>query len=275
VALPVSGDLVRVYFSSRDSQNRSSIGFVELGLGDSGTVRRLSESPVLAPGERGAFDDSGVSLGWIVQDQGELLLYYVGWNLGVTVPFRNSIGLARSADGERFDRVSKAPVLDRSQQDPFSLSYPCVLHEGPGDWKMWYGSNLSWGPGHSDMVHVIKVARSSDGLRWSPGEGACLEANGPRESAFSRPCVLREGNLYRMWYSFRGSAYRIGYAESPDGMRWNRSDDVAGLGPSLSGWDSESVEYPFVFRHGGALFMFYNGNAYGRDGFGLAVLEES
>jgi predicted GH43/DUF377 family glycosyl hydrolase len=269
------GDQVRVYFSSRDSQKRSSIGFVELALGDPGKVLQLSESPVLAPGERGAFDDSGVSLGWIVPDRGALLLYYVGWNLGVTVPFRNSIGLARSADGERFDRVSKAPVLDRSEHDPFSLSYPCVLQDGADDWKMWYGSNVSWGPGHSDMVHVIKIARSTDGLHWNPGDGACLEASRPDESAFSRPCVLRDGDLYRMWYSFRGAVYRIGYAESTDGMHWNRSDDVAGLRPSLSGWDSESVEYPFVFRHGGTLFMVYNGNAYGRDGFGLAVLEES
>src|SRR5262249_8487467 len=178
-------------------------------------------------------------------------------------------------DGERFERFSRAPVLDRSEQDPFSLSYPCVLHESAGDWKMWYGSNLSWGPGHSDMVHLIKLARSTNGRRWTPGEEPCLEANGPDESAFSRPCVLREGRLYRMWYSYRGASYRIGYAESPDGVQWNRQDDAAGLEPSASGWDSESVEYPFVFRHRGTVFMIYNGNAYGRDGFGLAVLEGS
>jgi hypothetical protein len=33
------------------------------------------------------------------------------------------------------------------------------------------------------------------------------------------------------------------------------------------------IEYPFVFDHGGARYMLYNGNGYGRSGVGLAVLE--
>jgi hypothetical protein len=37
------------------------------------------------------------------------------------------------------------------------------------------------------------------------------------------------------------------------------------------GWDSEMIEYPFVFEHDGLRYMLYNGNGYGRSGFGLAV----
>jgi hypothetical protein len=76
-----------------------------------------------------------------------------------------------------------------------------------------------------------------------------------------------------MWYCYRGTTYRIGYAESRDGRSWERRDALAGLGVSESGWDDQSVAYPSVFEHDGALYMLYNGNGYGRTGFGIAVLE--
>jgi putative glycosyltransferase len=41
---------------------------------------------------------------------------------------------------------------------------------------------------------------------------------------------------------------------------------------SLIGWDSEMIEYPFVFDHAGERYMLYNGNGYGKSGFGLAIL---
>ena len=76
-----------------------------------------------------------------------------------------------------------------------------------------------------------------------------------------------------MWYSHRGETYRIGYAESEDGLAWQRKDEEAGPDVSGAGWDSEMVEYPFVFDHEGERYMLYNGNGYGKTGVGLAVLD--
>jgi hypothetical protein len=78
-----------------------------------------------------------------------------------------------------------------------------------------------------------------------------------------------------MWFSYRsgnGQAYRIGYAMSSDGRNWELALEDAGIDVSTSGWDSEMIEYPFVFDHKGQRYMMYNGNDYGRTGFGLAVL---
>lgn len=261
----------RVLFSTRDRLNRASIGWVEIDWRRPFEVLRVSDRPLLAPGPPGAFDDSGVSLACLVTAGATRLLYYTGWNLGVTVPWRNSIGLAVSHDGWAFERYSPAPVLDRNRVDPFSLSYPFVL---PGaEWRMWYGSNLRWGPEQRDMDHVIKYAVGRGPGEWRPTGEVCVGIEAAGEYAFSRPCVVRDGAVWRMWYSYRGEAYRIGYAESTDGVRWIRRDPAAGIAPSDRGWDAESVEYPYVFDHDGARYMLYNGNRYGRTGFGLAVLE--
>jgi hypothetical protein len=272
VAWEVGEQRVRVYFSARDRANRASIGWVEIDLRDPLRVLAVSPEPVLSHGPTGAFDDSGVSLACMLAGGDRILLYYTGWNLGVTVPWRNSIGLAVSGDGERFERVSPAPVLDRNRVDPFSLSYPFVMRGSEG-WRMWYGSNLRWGAEQQEMDHVIKSATCDAPDRWTPSGRICIDLRRPEEYALSRPCVVVDGALWRMWYSYRGAAYRIGYAESADGERWTRKDDLAGIEPSAGGWDSESVEYPWVFDAGGARYMLYNGNRYGLTGFGLAILE--
>jgi hypothetical protein len=78
-----------------------------------------------------------------------------------------------------------------------------------------------------------------------------------------------------MWYSIRfGKTYRIGYAESTDGVDWQRKDNQVGIDVSDAGWDSEMIEYPCVFDHAGERYMLYNGNGFGKTGFGLAILEQ-
>ena len=83
-----------------------------------------------------------------------------------------------------------------------------------------------------------------------------------------------------MWFSYRfnlgyrekNRGYRIGYAYSEDLHNWTRKDEFAGIDMSEDGWDSESISYPFVFRLDGKVYMLYQGNEIGKNGFGLAQL---
>jgi hypothetical protein len=272
VAEHLYDDVFRLYFSCRDEHSRSHIAFVDVELKPPFKILSVAERPLLAPGEIGTFDDSGVSLSCINLIKGKKYLYYLGWNLGVTVPWRNSIGLAVYDETTKtFQRYSKAPLLDRNDVDPYSISYPFVFEDGL--YRMWYGSNLSWGKEQKDMAHLIKYAESPDALQWKREGVIALHFKSDDEYAMSRPCVLKEDGIYKMWYSYRGESYRIGYAESGDGVAWERKDDEVGIDVSRTGWDSEMVEYPFVFDHGGERYMLYNGNGYGKTGIGLAVLD--
>lgn len=275
VAEPRGGNELRVYFSCRDKDNRAHIAFLDIAVnGDKIDVVRVADEPVLAPGPRGTFDDSGTSMACLVCNGDRTLLYYLGWNLGVTVPWRNSIGLAvrTGADGA-FTRVSPAPIVDRSAEDPFTLSYPCVLKNGD-TWRMWYGSNLSWGETERDMNHVIKYAESDDGIHWRRDGAVALGFHAPDEFAICRPWVVPERRGYRMWFCHRGAAYRIGTAESMDGITWRHSADPPFPDVSITGWDSEMVCYPSLCEHQGRRYLFYNGNRYGLTGFGVAVEDE-
>jgi hypothetical protein len=263
----------RVYFSSRDPRGRSHIGWGTFSLDSPICLENLSAAPVLSPGSRGTFDDAGVTSACLVRRGGRRFLYYTGWSLGSSVPFYLNVGLAVSEGEGAFQRTSQAPLLDRCAVDPYLTASPWVLVED-SLWRMWYVSGTAWEviDGHPRHRYHIKYAESSDGCRWARKGTVCIDYVGD-EYAFGRPCVIRDSAMgrYRMWYSVRGASYRLGYAESSDGIVWQRHDDRAGLAASCEGWDSEMIAYPVVFPHRNTLRMLYNGNGYGRTGIGLAV----
>ena len=274
VAERVDGDLYRIYFSTRDERNRSSIGFIEIDITQPLSVLRESEAPILSPGDLAMFDDSGASIGCIVPVGSKRYLYYMGWHLTVTVPWQNAIGLAVSdTPGGSFARYSRFPVAALNEIDPYTISYPWVAIEN-GKFRMWYGSNIAWGAKKEDMRHLIKYAESDDGIRWTSGNTVAIDFSGPEEYAICKPCVRKDDGLYRMWFCARGKAYRIYYAESSDGISWHRTAEPD-MEVSDSGWDSEMVEYPFVFDHEGHRYMLYAGNDFGKTGFGIARLDKA
>ncbi len=273
VAESLGGNLFRIYFGSRDRQNRSHIAHVIVELTETMRVLELASQPDLSPGELGTFDESGTSMGSLVQHNQTTYLYYMGWNLCLTVPWRNSIGLAiRTDPNGSFRRYAVGPILDRSPSDPFTLSYPFTMKDG-ARWRMYYGSHLTTGRTTSDFTHAIKYAESADGISWTREGHVAVDLLPPAETMVCRPCVIKRGGTYHMWYSARsaGSHYTLGYAFSADGRCWDRHPSGKTLSPSGSGWDAETIAYPFVFEHQGRLHLLYNGDGYGRTGFGLAV----
>ena len=271
----VEGDVYRVYYSGRDENNRSLIGFFHIDLTAPDKVFNLAESPALGLGQLGCFDDNGVTPASVVTDGDRKRIYYIGWKPRSTTRMSLTPGVAESRDGGiTFTRLSRAPILKPTDREPFLiLTAPFVLKDND-EWRMWYVSGVEWV--HPDLPRYnIKYARSTDGVEWEQTGRVCIDFVSNQENSLARPFVMKDGDLYRMWYSYkRGETpYRIGYAELGDGLEWVRKDDEAGIDVSPEGWDSEMVEYANVIQHKDRKYMFYNGNGYGLGGIGLAVEE--
>ncbi len=274
VPLQLEGTHYRVYFASRDVQNRSHVGWFDIDLEDPTAVLAVAEEPVLVPGPLGHFDDHGIYAASVVRDADVIHLYTIGWNPGVPDPlFYASIGHAVSRDGgETFTKSGSAPMLARSEHDPCLVTSPFVVKE-EDRWRMYYVSGYRWDEDDSGLHsnYHIKYAESQDGTTWKRDGRVCLDTIGD-ERNIGRTCVVHGPDGWEAWYSFtRAGQYRIGVAFSDDGLTWQRRDDLAGVSPSGEPWDSEAQAYPYVISHGTQRFMFYNGNSFGRDGVGLAI----
>ncbi len=143
---------------------------------------------------------------------------------------------------------------------------------------MWYASGIRlWRSenGRLKSLYDIKTALSDDGISWCK-TGLTAISLGDRDSNIARPSVRISEGWYEAWYPFvslETRQYRIGYARSADGLVFERQDDQAGITVSMSGWDGEAVTYPLVFQHERRDYMLYNGNGFGKTGFGIAVRE--
>lgn len=274
--LPLGGSMVRVYYASLDEEKIGRMGYVELDVLRPDKILFETAEPCLDVGAPGTFDDCGVNPSCLVERDGTLSMYYIGWQRSERVPYVLFAGLARSADGRIYDRVQQTPVLERTPEEPFLRSATCILPYG-GGLRVWYVSATNWTivNGSQYPEYVIRTATSKDGLSWGAGT-PCFAHEGGHEFGFGRPWVMRDEDGFRMWYSIRSrnAPYRIGYAESADGISWVRKDSEAGIEASPDGWDSGMICYSCVVDVAGARYMFYNGNRHGASGFGLAVLSE-
>ena len=276
-ALPVidslGNDRFRLYVSLRDEQGRARIGRTTLTMAESPGLEPLDPEPVVDLGPLGAFDDGGVTTSCLVTTGRTRLLYYTGWTRGVTVPFYLAAGVVASEGDGPFERISAAPLLDRTPVDPYLTASPFVMVD-EWRWRMWYVSATEWRQHGSAPRHYynIRYGESRNGLTWKREGTICVDYGSLQEYAFGRPWVLRDRDGYHMWFAVRGDRYHIGYAHSSDGVRWTRRDEL-GLSASGDDWESEMVEYPCVFDWNGRRYMLYNGNDYGRTGVGIAVLD--
>ena len=286
----VFDDFVRIYFSTRavDPRNGkylSHVAFVDMqkNLHD---VIRVSDQTVIPLGALGCFDEHGIFPMSVMRHANAVYGYTCGWNRRVSVSVDTAIGLAISHDdGLTFRRIGDGPVLAAS------LHEPCLVGDGfvkviSGEFHMWYIFGTGWkrfaADAPPDRTYKIGHAKSSDGISWVKEEARQIVTDklGSDESQ-ALPTVVEIAGRYHMFFCYRqsfdfrtghGRGYRIGHAWSDDLLVWTRNDDHPSLSGTPGEWDADMQCYPNVFECDGKVYLLYNGNEFGRYGFGLAEL---
>ena len=283
-------DFVRIYFSTRavdrNGKFLSHIAFVDMrkNLRD---IIRVADQTVIPLGNLGCFDEHGIFPMNVLRVGDAVYGYTCGWNRRVSVSVDTAIGLAISRDqGLTFQRVGDGPVLAASLHEPCLVGDGFVRYAG-GTFHMWYIFGRGWktySPGSApDRTYKIGHAVSNDGIAWVKEEARQIITDrlGPDESQ-ALPTVIEVDGRLHMFFCYRHSSdfrdnkergYRIGHAWSDDHLNWTRDDDQPQLHGTPGEWDSNMQCYPNAFACDGKVYLLYNGNQFGRLGFGLAVLE--
>ena len=278
---------VRVYFSCRPKRDEnkqyvSYTSFLDLDKNNLKTIIRIADSPILDLGKLGTFDEFGIYPTCINFFNNKYYLYYAGWTRRVSTTHDVSIGLAMSNDGKRFKRISDGPIITSSINDPYQVSGPKVRIYND-IFYMFYIAGEKWikdRSGVAETIYKIKLAISKDGINWEKYSKQPIKSVLEEDECQAGPDVFYYRGLYHMYFSYRYGldfrnnkrGYRIGYAWSKNLIDWNRDDKKVGIYLSQSGWDSSDMHYPHIFKLNQRHYMLYNGNNFGRNGFGLAVL---
>ena len=285
-------DFVRIYFSTRQMDKStgkfiSHISFVDFDKQFQNIIH-IADKTVIETGELGTFDEHGIFPVNVLRHKGKIFAYTCGWSRRVSVSVETSTGLAFSDDnGMTFKKAGPGPVLTASQYEPMLVgdSFVKVFNNS---FHMWYIYGIKWikADGNEPPARVYKIAHavSADGVNWVKEGGKPIIADRLNENECQAlPTVIKIGNRYHMYFCFREAtdfrkntarSYRLGYAWSDDLQNWTRDDAQAGIEISASGWDSEMMCYPHLFECNGKVYLLYNGNEFGRYGFGIAELEK-
>ena len=250
-------------------------------------VIRVSEKTVIPLGGLGCFDEHGIFPMSVMRHGDAIYAYTCGWNRRVSVSVDTAIGLAISLDdGLTFQRIGDGPVLAAS------LHEPCLVGDGfvkvvGGVFHMWYIFGTGWkkfsDDAPPDRTYKIGHAVSNDGINWRKEEGRQIITDllGEDESQ-ALPTVIEINGRHHLFFCYRQSfdfrknkdrGYRIGHAWSDDLVSWTRDDENPLLDVTPGDWDADMLCYPNVFECDGNVYLLYNGNEFGRYGFGLAKLE--
>ena len=278
-AFLLNKDTIRIILAFWDKKTIGRTGYLDVSSMAPLKLLGFSKSPSMDIGEPGAFDDNGISpLCLVRRDNGKLWMYYAGWQLNDKVRYLLYTGLAESDDdGQHFIRIKKTPVLERNDHEMIIRSGSFVYRDG-NQWKMIYASGSKTIDIRGKLVptYDFKLITSADGICW-PDTGKIIfspdVAN--KEFGFGRPCVLKENNIWKMWYGIRNTerGYSIGYGESTDGETWVRKDEaIKAFNNDSKSYDNETRSFPSLLTTVYGTYMFYNGNEHGIEGVCVAKL---
>ena len=286
----VFDNFVRIYFSCRpekdsDGQAKSYTAFIDVDRKDLTKIINIAKKPVLPLGKLGTFDEFAVYPTSVIRHDETVLLYYAGWSRCKSVPFNTSIGMAISRDnGVNFSRIGNGPILSHDIDEPFVISGP-KIRKYNNLWYMYYLAGQEWimDNDRPEIVYKIRMATSTDGLTWSRLNKNIITDLLESNECQAGPDVFYYNGRYHMYFVYRyaldfrdkpGRGYKIGYAYSDNLTEWIRDDQNVGISYSEKGWDSTMHHYPHIFELDGKHYMLYNGNDFGKYGFGLALLED-
>ena len=284
----VFDNFIRVYFTSRkkDSENTfiSVPQFADFSK-DFKSIINYSNKEIIQKGKLGCFDEHGIFPFSPSFVDGNFYAYTSGWSRRISVDVDGGIGLAVSNDnGKSFARLGDGPVLSASLLEPFLVIDPFV-RKFNNQYYMFYIHGVRWSDTNPpERVYKISYATSLNGTDWQKSNKLIMQNVLGENECQALPTVIEINGIYHIYFCYREMAgfrteankgYRIGYAFSNDLANWTRNDTMGGIELSPSGFDSEMMCYPHIFEFDGNIYLLYNGNEFGKHGFGLATLEDT
>ena len=151
-------------------------------------------------------------------------------------------------------------------------------------YAMFYIAGTAWKvtKNETDLqrVYKIRLAFSEDGVTWNPVLKNVISDSIGSNECQALPSVAMIKNEFIMSFCYREmtnfrvngrGAYQLGFASSSDLQKWSRDDALIEIGRHESGWDNGMRCYPNINSVNGRTLILYNGNDFGKDGFGLAI----
>jgi len=232
--------ILRLYYGQELTENDEYIGEAS---------DHLSFQMVLDKGAEGTYDTFNAESASVIKDGDAYKMWYSGHDGA-----KYRILHATSMDGITWtDHQMVLNVGSEGTYDTSRVFHPCVIKDGD-TYKTWY-------TGYDGANYRILYATSMDGITWTDHQMVLnIGSEGTYDtSRVMEPCVIKDGDVYKMWYSgYDGANFRILYTTSMDGITWTDHQMVLNIG-SEGTYDTSRVRFPCIVKEDGTYKMWYSG----------------
>ena len=270
----ISNEYFRIFFSTRDIFNRSHTTFVDLNLQywrPGNKLIHTQKKPTFSPGKIGLFDDCGVTVSTFLKTKSGMYAYYLGWTQKKTTLFSNEIGIAYVDKNYNFNRIQNLPIYGRTEVEPLTFGYPTILKYN-NKISMYYDGIKKWNlKNQASYKFNLREAIYNKKDKWifTNKELIKLKSN---ERAITRPTFMILNKKLIMIFSLDvAGKYELAAACQNNNGKWSRMNNFTFVNSGQE-WDSIDNCYPSIFESNNQYYMLYNGNGYGKSGFGIAKL---
>lgn len=149
---------------------------------------RKEASPVLDTGPAGSWDERAVADPYVLRAGGAFYMYYLGQDRAV----RQRIGVARSTDGVRWEKLRSNPVLEMDS-DEAGIGEPAAWPYQGFYWMLYTVRDFN-------ENRYLRLARSTDGVHWTRLEAQFRGTQAWDSKVVCDPTVVVEGDRILVWF---------------------------------------------------------------------------
>lgn len=282
-------DRIRIFFSARSVDDKkkylSHIMYVDY-LKDFSKIIDICSDSCVELGETGSYHEHGIFPISIFKDNDNIYGFITGWSRRYSVSAESAIGIYKTKNqGKKFEPIFNGPIMSSYKNEPFLVADP-FIYKHDSIYHMFYIFGDKWinKPKYKTPERVYKIAyASSENLfDWDRRSEFIIKPKLENECQ-ALPSVIKIKDkfvmvfCYRDVFDFRESkkkSYKLGYAYSKNLITWTRDDSLIKISKN-NNWDNQMQCYPQFFKLQEKIFLLYNGNNFGKNGFGIAELEVS
>lgn len=270
---------VGVFFTTRDLSRLSRISFVQLDHSTKKILPQSRDLPILDIGTKGSFDSKGVMSSSLLELDGKKYLFYIGWNAHEIYPYDLNVGMAISTNDLNFTRSStEKPILSSDCSKYRFITTPFVSQLEKG-FKMLFSAGGEWvmHDNRWESTYSIASVESTDLFQWSKPNVSEYSVTCEGKSQ-ARPTLANISGQKHLIYSERDNfnfrvgqgGYKIRMKRIQSNENWNDCEVFFEENELFNRYLKYMQCYPFPIEIAGKLFLFLNGNEFGKFGFAVA-----
>ena len=180
------------YWYQAGPKGAPRVGLARSAGSDAGSAWRKEAQPVLDFGPYMSWDERAVADPWVLRIEPYFYLYYLGQDRAG----RQRLGVARSRDGIRWEKLRSNPVLDLGDAGAFDengLGEPAVWNSEGFYWMLYTGRDRA-------ENRRLGLARSLDGVHWSKQPAVFSGGEAWNSKVLCDASVLVEDGVVRVWF---------------------------------------------------------------------------